>query len=163
MGQVIIQLLRGLGVRVAAVSRSEAKLDVARMLGAEAVWRAGGASIGNLSRGFSQEGIDVVFDCVGSAESMKDALAMVKRCGRIVMVGEEDSLLPASSTLVAQHELEIVGSRNGSRRNMEASLRFLAEGVVKPVISDIFPLEEANEAIERVRRGASGRVVLKIG
>jgi propanol-preferring alcohol dehydrogenase len=162
-GQVIIQLLKDLGVRVVAVSRSEAKLEVARRLGAEAAWQAGDGRIDALSRGFSQEGIDVVFDCVGSAESMKDALAIVKRCGRIVLVGEEDSLFPASSTLIAQYELEIVGSRNGSRRNMEAALQFLARGIVKPVISDVFSLEDANEAIERVRRGASGRVVLKVG
>jgi D-arabinose 1-dehydrogenase-like Zn-dependent alcohol dehydrogenase len=162
VGQVIIQLLKDLGVRVVAVSRSEAKLEVARRLGADAAWQAGDAGIGALSRGFSQDGIDVVFDCVGSAESMKDALAMVKRCGRIVVVGEEDSVFPASSTLIAQHELEIVGSRNGSRRNMEAALQFLARGVVKPLISDVFSLEDANEAIERVRRGASGRVVLKV-
>ena len=64
---------------------------------------------------------------------------------------------------VTQYELEIVGSRNGSRRNMEAALQFLARGIVKPVISDVFSLEDANEAIERVRRGASGRVVLKVG
>ena len=127
------------------------------------MWQAGDARIGVLSRGFSREGIDVVFDCVGSSESMEDALAMVKRCGRIVMVGEEDSPFPASSTLIAQHELEIVGSRNGSRSNMEAALDFLARGVVKPLISDFFSLEEANEAIERVRRGASGRVVLRLG
>lgn len=93
---------------------------------------------------------------------MKDALAMVKRCGRIVLVGEEDSPFPASSTLIAQHELEIVGSRNGSRRNMEAALDLLARGVVKPVISEVFPLEDANQAMERVRRGASGRVVLSL-
>jgi D-arabinose 1-dehydrogenase-like Zn-dependent alcohol dehydrogenase len=46
---------------------------------------------------------------------------------------------------------------------MEAALQFLARGIVKPVISDVFSLEDANEAIERVRRGASGRVVLKVG
>ncbi len=162
VGQVIIQLLKDLGVRVVAVSRSDAKLEVARKLGAEAAWQAGNPEIGALSRGLSRDGIDVVFDCVGSSESMKDALAMVKRCGRIVLVGEEDSPFPASSTLIAQHELEIVGSRNGSRRNMEAALDLLARGVVKPVISEVFPLEDANQAMERVRRGASGRVVLSL-
>jgi len=163
VGQVIIQLLKNLGIPVIAVTRSEAKLAVARSMGANEAWKAGEPNIGPRSREFSPDGIDVVFDCVGSEDSMKDSLAMVKRCGRIVVVGEEDARFPADSTEIAQHELEIVGSRNGSRRNMEAGLQLLAKGVIRPVISDVFALEDANRAIERVHRGASGRVVLKVG
>ncbi len=163
VGQVVIQLLKHLNKRVIAVSRSESKLAVARSIGADAAWRAGDPSIGGLSRGVSPDGIDVVFDCVGSDESMKDALAMVRRCGRIVIVGEEEARLPADTTAIAQRELEVVGSRNGSRMNMQAALELLGRGVVRPVISEVFALEDANRALGRVARGASGRVVLKLG
>jgi len=49
---------------------------------------------------------------------MKDSLACVKRCGRIVMIGEEKALFPAETIRVAQHELELLGTRNGTRRSM---------------------------------------------
>jgi propanol-preferring alcohol dehydrogenase len=163
VGQVIVQLLKDLGLTVVAVGRSEAKLAVARSLGADHVWKAGDPDIGVNTRRVFPDGVDVVFDCVGSKESMTDSLAMVRRCGRIVMIGEEEAVLPASSTQIAQRELEVVGSRNGSRKNMELGLQLLARGAVKPLISDVFPLAEVNEAFERVRKGASGRVVLKIG
>jgi 2-desacetyl-2-hydroxyethyl bacteriochlorophyllide A dehydrogenase len=164
VGQVIVQLLKNLGLSVAAVSRSDAKLAVARNLGADHVWKGGGdGSVGEQSRQHYADGVDIVFDCVGSKDSMTDALAMVRRCGRIVMVGEEEAQLPASSTQIAQRELEIVGSRNGSRSNMELGLQLLSRGVIKPLISDVFPLEKINEALDRVRKGASGRVVVKIG
>jgi propanol-preferring alcohol dehydrogenase len=162
VGQVIIQLLKDLGLRTAAVSRSEAKLAVAKGLGAAEAWSGGDPQMAELSRGFAPDGIDVVFDCVGSEESMRDAMTMVKRCGRVVVVGEEDARFPASSTDIAQREIEVVGSRNGSRGNMETALGLLGRGVVRPVISDYFALEQVNEALERVRRGASGRVVLKM-
>ena len=163
VGQIIIQLLKDLGLRVVAVSRSESKLAVAKSIGADEAWKAGEPNIAARSRELAPDGIDVVFDCVGSDESMKDALAMVKRCGRIVMVGEEDARFPADTTEIAQHELEIVGSRNGSRSNMQMGLQLLSLGVIKPVISDVFDLEDVNKALDRVRMGASGRVVLKVG
>jgi D-arabinose 1-dehydrogenase-like Zn-dependent alcohol dehydrogenase len=163
VGQVIVQLLKDLGLIVIAVSRSEAKLSVARSLGADHVWKSGGEDLGEQSRRYFEDGVDVVFDCVGSQDSMTDALGMVRRCGRVVMVGEEEAQPPATSTQIAQRELEIVGSRNGSRSNMELGLQLLSRGVIKPLISDVFPLEKINEAFERVRNGASGRVVVKVG
>jgi len=163
VGQIIIQLLKDLGLRVIAVSRSESKLAVAKSIGADEAWRAGEPNIGARSREIASDGIDVVFDCVGSDESMKEALVMVKRCGRIVMVGEEDASFPADSTEIAQRELEIIGSRNGSRSNMQMGLQLLSLGVIKPVISDVFELEDVNKALDRVRQGASGRVILKVG
>jgi 2-desacetyl-2-hydroxyethyl bacteriochlorophyllide A dehydrogenase len=163
VGQVIVQLLKDLGLTVIAVSRSEAKLSVARSLGADHVWKSGGEDLGEQTRRYFADGVDVVFDCVGSKDTMADALGMVRRCGRVVMVGEEEAQLPATSTQIAQRELEIVGSRNGSRSNMELGLQLLSRGVIKPLISDIFPLEKINVAFERVRSGASGRVVVKVG
>src|ERR1700722_5456717 len=163
VGQIIIQLLKALGLRVIAVSRSESKLAVAKSIGADEAWRAGEPNIGARSREIASDGIDVVFDCVGSDESMKEALVMVKRCGRIVMVGEEDASFPADSTEIAKRELEIIGSRNGSRSNMQMGLQLLSLGVIKPVISDVFELEDVNKALDRVRQGASGRVILKVG
>ena len=162
VGQVVVQLLKDLGLAVVAVSRSEAKLAVARGLGADYVWKGGDPSLGHSAHERFGDGVDIVFDCVGSEGSMADAFAMVKRCGRVVMVGEEEARPPVTSTEVAQRELEIVGSRNGSRSNMELGLQLLGRGVIKPLISDVFPLEGINEAIERVRNGAAGRVVVKV-
>jgi propanol-preferring alcohol dehydrogenase len=162
VGQVVVQLLKDLGLSVVAVSRSDAKLTVARSMGAEFAWKTGEGDLGEKARAQFGDGIDVVFDCVGSKDSMTEALAMVKRCGRIVMVGEEEAQIPVTSTQVAQFELEIVGSRNGTRANMEFGLQLLGRGVIKPLISDVYPLERINAAIDRVRKGASGRVVIKI-
>lgn len=163
VGQIILQLLKNLGLTVVAISRSEEKLRVSRDLGADHVLRAGEPSLSAEVRKFNAGGLDVVFDCVGSEESMKDALAVTRRCGRIVMVGEERALFPADSTRIAQSELELVGSRNGTRSNARLGLELLRDGKIKPFVSDLYPLEESNEALDKLRTGAAGRVVVVVG
>ena len=162
VGQLVVQLLRGLGAKIVAISRSENKLAISRELGSDIVVRGGDPDLSRKVRSLDSDGADCVIDCVGSEESMKDSLASVKRCGRIVMVGEEKALLPADTIRIAQDELELVGSRNGTLENMKNGLELLRSGMLKPIISNVYPLHQINTAIETVRKGASGRVVVKV-
>ena len=107
-------------------------------------------------------GAQCVFDCVGSAETMRDSAKYAIRCGRIVVIGEERDDTPLNSTEIAQRELEIIGSRNGTRKDTVEAIRLLEAGTVNPPIAQRFPLDEINEAYEAVRRGASARVVVVI-
>lgn len=163
VGQIIIQILKHLGPTVVAVSRSEQKLGVAKEMGADHAFKAGEEALLQGIRGLDPDGADIVFDCVGSAESMRDAMLITKRCGRIVMIGEERVLFPADSTRLAQSEIELIGSRNGTRKNMRLGLELLAQGRIKPLISDVYELSQVNEALGKVRQGAAGRVVVKVG
>ena len=161
IGQVLIQLLSKQNIRVAAVSRSDAKLALARECGAHLVVRSGDPGTAAAIREFSNtNGAQCVFDCVGSAQTMRDAAGYVIRCGRIVVIGEERDNTPFDTTEIAQRELEIIGSRNGTRKDTVEAIRLLEEGVVNPPIAQRFPLEEINEAYESVRKGASARVVI---
>ncbi len=162
VGQVIVQLLKHMGASVIAISRSDQKLSIARRLGAETTIKAGLPDIASRLRKSSPDGVDCVFDCVGSRDSMKDAIAAVRRCGRIVMIGEEKDLLPADTIWIAQHELEVVGSRNGTRANMAKAVDLVRQGVVTPYVSNRFSLEEINEAMRTVKEGTAGRVVINV-
>jgi len=161
IGQVLIQLLRSQNVRVVAVSRSDAKLALAKECGAHLVVRSGEPNTAAAIREFSAtNGAQCVFDCVGSAQTMRDAADYVIRCGRIIVIGEERDYAPIDTTEIAQRELEIIGSRNGTRKDTVEAIRLLEAGVVNPPIAQRFGLEEINEAYEVVRRGASARVVI---
>ena len=83
--------------------------------------------------------------------------------GRIVMVGEEKALFPADTITIAQFELELVGSRNGTLDNMKTGIALLKAGKLRPIISDIYPLDQINTAFDTVRKGVPGRVVVRIG
>ena len=84
------------------------------------------------------------------------------RCGRIVVIGEEHDFPSINTTEIAQKELEIIGSRNGTRQDTVEAIRLLEAGIIKPIIARRFPLPEINEAFDFMRKGAVGRVVITV-
>jgi len=162
VGQILIQILKAQGVRVSAIDISPEKLNLALAFGAELALQADD-NAPSLIRDFSgANGVQCVFNCVGSSASMRMAADAVMRCGRIVVIGEEPQF-PAIDTIeIAQKELEIVGSRNGSYQEMAEAIRLLESGTVKPHVAARYPLEEINGAFNQLRAGSSGRIVIII-
>lgn len=150
VGLCLIQVLLASGVQVAAWDRSPAQLEMARLLGAATLDPDRPAEAG------------CIFDCVGSRDSLANACRWAARCGRVVVIGEHGDSLGVTSTEIAQRELEIIGSRNGTRQELTEAIRYVATGAVRPPIAARFPLHVVNAALEMVRRGAGGRVVLEI-
>src|SRR5439155_19830273 len=111
--------------------------------------------------GPDQDGVEVVFELVGRAESMKAAASFVRRGGQIIVLGEEAEFPAIDTIQIAQRELRIVGSRNGGMQDTRDALDWIARGVIRPVIAARFPLEKINEALQVVRSGqAQGRVIV---
>lgn len=161
IGQVLIQILSATGVRVIGVSRSEAKLRLARECGAHLVTKSGEPGVAETIREFSGTGgVQCVFECVGTAQTMRDAADYVMQGGRIVVIGEEREYPRVYTTEIAQRELEIIGSRNGTRQDMVEAIRLLEAGVVSPPIACRFTLDRINTAYDAVRQGAAARVII---
>jgi threonine dehydrogenase-like Zn-dependent dehydrogenase len=110
-------------------------------------------------------GADVVFDCVGSSESLTQALAMVRPRGRVVVVG-----MPAKVSVdlapLWHRELTLVGAyAYGTespatpdarpRRTFELAIDLVAEAGLGTLVSAGYPLDRYEEAI--VHAGAAGR------
>jgi len=158
---VLIQILRAAGVVTIAVSRSDAKLRVAKECGAHLLVKSGDPKVAETIREFSGTGgAQCVFDCVGTAQTMRDAADYVMRGGRIIVVGEEREYPTIDTIEIAQRELEIVGSRNGTRQDTLEAIRLLQGGIVNPPIAHRFTLDEINIAFDAVRQGVSARVII---
>ena len=162
IGQVLVQILKHAGVHVLALSRSQLKLDIAKQLGAAMAVDPAALDDTHGLQEFSPDGIACVFDCVGTSESMRLAARLVRKCGRIVMIGEEPQCAPVTSTEIAQRELEIIGSRNGTRQDMVEAISLLDKAVVRPVVAARFSLDDVNGALDTMRRGVPGRIVVEI-
>lgn len=166
IGAILLQLLRDAGIRAAAVDRSPASLRLAEQCGAElAVFSEDAAAVERLRDfgGNGRDGVDVVFELVGRAETMRLAAAATARAGRIVVIGEEPDFPAINTITLAQRELEIVGSRNGGLDDAGEALALMARGVIAPPIAARFPLSKINEAFSFVRTGAvPGRVIVTI-
>lgn len=163
IGVILVQLLKSAGVRPIAVSRRKESLRLAHENGAALIAQLGTPeavqSIMEITNGM---GAQCVFDCVGTAQTMRCGADYVMRCGRIVVIGEERDSPLISTTEIAQKELEIIGSRNGTRQDTVDAIRLLETGVVRPVIGRRFPLAEINAAFDFLRQGAVGRVVITV-
>ncbi|WP_146607514.1 alcohol dehydrogenase catalytic domain-containing protein [Spongiactinospora gelatinilytica] len=162
IGQIVLQILADAGIAAAAIDAREDNLAAAARNGAGHTALASAPDrVARIRAWAGDDGADLVIDLVGSSASMADAAQYVRRRGRIVVVGEEPDFPGISSTTIAQRELEIVGSRNGDRRDQQDALRLLAEGVITPPLDEEYPLERSNEALARLRGGqARGRVVI---
>ena len=163
IGQILIQILREAGVRVGGVDRTEEKLRLARELGAHVTVLSEDPKGTTLLRDFSgPEGAQCVFDCVGTQSTTRQGVDCLMRGGRMIIIGEERDVPQVDTTEIAQKELEILGSRNGTRQDTLEAIRILEGGAVKPQVARRFALEEINEAFDFVRAGALGRVVVVI-
>ena len=109
-------------------------------------------------------GADVVFDCVGSSESLTQALAMVRARGRIVLVGMPGRVHVDLASLW-HREVALVGAYTyGSEPVPDAAepvrtfdLAFEIVGTLRTgrLVSATYPLERFEEAIAHA--GAAGR------
>jgi threonine dehydrogenase-like Zn-dependent dehydrogenase len=110
-------------------------------------------------------GADVVFDCVGSTDSLTQALTMVRPRGRVVVVG-----MPAKVSIdlapLWHRELTLVGAYaygvepppgpDGSpRRTFQLALDLVDQANLGTLVSATYPLERYEEAVAHA--GAAGR------
>jgi 2-desacetyl-2-hydroxyethyl bacteriochlorophyllide A dehydrogenase len=161
VGLCLIQVLAHAGIRVAAIDVNALKLALAEKYGAKALFLSEHAP-SEVKAWSGEDGVQCVFDCVGQRQSLDAACRIVMNGGRVVVIGEQDEPSSVTSTEIAQRELEIIGSRNGTRQDMVEAIHLVERGAVRPPVAAVFPLEEINQAVQCVRDGAAGRVVVQV-
>jgi propanol-preferring alcohol dehydrogenase len=164
IGLLLVQILKAAGARTVVVSRSEQSLLRAAEFGADLLLPADSPDAAERVAAFSGgAGADCVFECVGSAATMRVAATLVRPLGRIVVIGEEPESPPVDTIEIAQRELEIIGSRNGSRQDAADALAMLEAGLLQVPIVRRVPLVGINDALDLMRTGqAHGRIVVTL-
>jgi len=158
-----LAIAKTLGARVVATSASDAKLERARELGADAVVNHADGDVAAAIKEATGGGVDVVVEHVGEA-TWRTSLAVAKPAGRIVVCGATSGPNPpAQLHRVWWKQLTIYGSTMGTREDFAAVLELVGSGRARPVIDEIFPLEAARDAHERMERAEQfGKIVLQM-
>jgi NADPH:quinone reductase-like Zn-dependent oxidoreductase len=148
----LIILGRTAGFRMWATSRTEAKLERARELGADQVFPSGARL---------PERVDVVMETVGQA-TWAHSVRSLKPGGRIVICGATSGdAPPAELTRVFYTQLSVVGSTMGTRDQLVRLARFCEQTGARPVIDSVRPLAQARDAFAAMIAGAqAGKLVL---
>jgi len=163
VGVHAVQLARMMGAFVMGVDIGEEKLALVRDFGADRVFDASSGDFSPAVREWTGgEGADVVLELVGT-KTFDSSVKSLARGGRMVIVGSHTGTsLAVSPQAMIANEWEILGSRNVTKRELVEVVSLVASGRIKPVVTGVYPLEEAENLHERLRRQEIiGRVVLE--
>jgi propanol-preferring alcohol dehydrogenase len=150
--------------RVVAVEVAAGKHDACRKAGADTVVDGKSdvaAALRDLTHG---DGVDVVIDYVCTAATLEAGAKALGRRGRLVILGGAAQPFNVAARALLLAEQSILGSRYVTRAEILEACDLVAGGAVRPLVTELRPLEDAELIHDRVERGlVTGRAALQIG
>jgi threonine dehydrogenase-like Zn-dependent dehydrogenase len=146
-----------------------AKLGATTVVEPSALRRAVRSAVGCMAMGDGEierltGGADVVFDCVGSSDSIQNALTMTRPGGRIVLVGMAGRTT-VDLTPLWQREVALVGAyaygheKLLNRRTFDLAFELVASADLGRLVSATYPLDRYDDALRHAANaGARGAV-----
>ena len=162
VGSAAIQIARGLGARVISTGSTEAKRDLARKLGAEAVldladsnWPA------EVRKVTGKRGVDVIVEHIGGA-TLQQCFNCLARGGTIVTCGATSGKdVPIDLWPLFVKQQRLIGSYGRNAADFKATLAWAADGRLKPAIDTVLPLAETPRGYELLRsRKVLGKIIV---
>ena len=161
LGHVAVQYAKAMGLHVAAVDVDDAKLELAKKLGASLTINAR-----------HEDPVEVIQRDIGGAHGVlvtavsnsafAQAIGMARRHGTVALVGLPPGDFPTPIFDVVLKAISITGSIVGTRADLQEALDFAAEGLVKATIHS-GKLDDINQIFDQMRAGTiEGRIVMNI-
>jgi propanol-preferring alcohol dehydrogenase len=156
-----VQFAAKMGFNTVAIARGKDKEQFARQLGANQY-------IDSQSQNVAAElerlgGAKVILSTVTSGKAVNAVLGGIGINGKLILVGNPDQPLEVPGRLLIGGRRSITGWPSGSPIDSQDTLSFSALTGVRP-ITEVFPLERAAQAYERMMSGnARFRVVVTTG
>jgi threonine dehydrogenase-like Zn-dependent dehydrogenase len=149
IGLGTVQALKAMGLSKVLVSgRRASRLEAARTSGADLVVDAAKEDPHKtFMEATSSMGADIVFECAGSPDTFKQAVAMVRGGGKIMLVGVYEQPLVWDPMEVIKKNITLIGCLGG---NFPGAIEMLQSGkvVTRPFITHRFSLDQAAEAFK---------------
>ena len=170
VGSTAVELGKALGAKVIAAASSDEKLELCKQLGADEVINYSTEDLKTrLKELTGGRGVDVVYDPVGGDFSEVAIRSMAWK-GRFLVVGFASGPIPkVPLNLTLLKGCEIVGvfwgrfvgeEPEAHQQNIATLWQWFEEGKIKPVVTDIFPIEEYQAGYTAMmERRAKGKVI----
>ncbi|WJF90021.1 alcohol dehydrogenase AdhP [Paraburkholderia bonniea] len=159
LGHMAVQYAKAMGRNVAAIDVDEAKLELARKLGATVTVNALKTDPGAYLKKEIGGAHGVLVTAV-SPIAFEQALGMVRRGGTVSLNGLPPGSFPLPIFGMVLEGITVRGSIVGTRLDLQESMEFAEQGKVAATVSTD-RLENINEVFKRMHAGQiEGRVVL---
>lgn len=162
---VMAAVLKGAEVYVSDVMQS--RLDKALSLGAKGIIRTDKEDFAECVKSITNgDGFDVCIECAGLPQTFQNCIDAAAYRGRVGLVGVSKQKLDFAFTQIQTKELDIFGSRNALKKDFVELIDLVRSGKcdVKKIITDVYELENAENAFKEMRDDPSNRLksVIKI-
>ena len=173
VGLAAVEIGKAMGAKVIAAASSAEKLEVAKAAGADELINYSENNLKDeVKRLTGGQGADVIYDPVGG-DLFDAAIRSIAWNGRLLVVGFASGRIPELPVnLTLLKGAAVVGVFWGSfaqrqpqdnAANFQQLFAWHAEGKLKPLVSQTFPLAQAAEAINTLgQRKAVGKVVVSV-
>lgn len=156
IGLFILQAarIRGAGTTIAS-DVNEFRLDLARQVGTNMCLNPTKVDLKEeISRRTAGRGADVVFEAVGFQETFRQAISLTRMGGCLVAVGNLQKETQFNLQELVSRELTFTGSC-ASAGEFRSCIDLIASGKidVRPLISEVLPLQEGPAAFKRLLDG----------
>jgi len=161
LGIHAVQIAKLCGASVTVVDMDPAARDLAKSYGADETLDPADApkAIAELTAG---HGMDAVIEIVGHPQTLNWSLPALKSGGKLILVGYAPEHPFALDTMAMHYnEYEIIGCRFVTKAELLELIRLVETGKIKPVVTQTFPFDQVNTALETLKEGKNlGRIAL---
>ncbi len=169
VGIHMVQMANIMGAKVLAADVTDEKLSLAKEWGARALINPKKVDMAEeVLRVTDGKGANSVIDIVGSKETLEGSIKSLAKLGKLLIIGfrppavfktDPSFILDPITFLINGYEMH--ASKYANLTEILATLETVREGKIKPVITQRFPLEDAEKAHQLLQENkVAGRAVL---
>ena len=166
LGTTAIQIAKKTtNAKVAVADVDESKLELASKLGADFTMNTlnldAKAVLSTIRNQNGGRGADAVVDFVGKPSTLSLGLRLLGHEGRLILVGLGGGAASIPLPILPLYGSQIRGNFTGTMSELKELATIAKEGIVAPVVTGSYRLEQANEVLALLEKGEiRGRAVL---
>ena len=156
LGLMAMQLAKAVtGAKIIAIDLEDEKLKVARKEGhADNIINSKKEDpVKAVMELTDKIGADAVIDFVNGSKTVETDMQILRRRAKVILVGLFGGELKLSLVTMPTRAYKIIGSYTGSLNDLDELVSLAKRKIIKPLVSDKFKLDQATEALSKLKDG----------
>jgi alcohol dehydrogenase, propanol-preferring len=155
LGLMAMQIAKAIsGAKITAMDLDDQKLDAAKKNGADNTINSKKEDpLKAIMELTDKIGADAIIDFVNASKTVETDMQLLRRRGKLVLVGLFGGELKLNLITMPTRAYKIIGSYTGNINEMVELVSLARRGVIRPVVSNRFRLDQATEALTMLKEG----------